>query len=223
MSLDGYIDDASGRRLRLSDEADLDQVDDIRSGCDAILVGAGTIRADNPALQVRSPVLRDARKARGLGPDPTRVVLSRGGDLDPGARIFTVGIDRLVYVSTAASASARERLGGAAEVVDAGDPVQLEAVLADLAVRGIARLLVEGGRSLHTELLTSGLADELRLAVAPFFIGDSAAPRFVGNGDFPWNAAHRARLAEVTRTGDMAVLRYALSGRYDTAEVERHG
>ncbi len=223
ISLDGYIDDASGPRLQLSDEADLEQVDDIRSDSDAILVGAGTIRADNPALLLRSQVRRDARTARGLSPDPARVVLSRSGDLDPAARIFMVGTDRILYVSSAAAESARSRLGAAADVVDAGDPVRLEAVLADLAARGVARLLVEGGRSLHTQFLASGLADELRLAVAPFFIGDSAAPRFVGNGDFPWNPGHRARLAEVTRAGDMAVLRYALSGRYDAAGTERYG
>ena len=223
ISLDGYIDDASGQPLGLSDEADLDQVDDVRSGCDAILVGAGTIRADNPALLLRSPVRREARMARGLGPDPARVVLSRSGDLDPAARIFTIGTDRIVYVASPAMTRARARLGAAADVADAGDPVRLEAVLADLALRGVARLLVEGGRSLHTQLLASGLADELRLAVAPFFIGDSAAPRFVGDGDFPWNPAHRARLAEMTRVGDMAVLRYALSGRYDASEAHRYG
>lgn len=223
MSLDGYIDDTSGRRLQLSDEADLDQVDDIRSGCDAILVGAGTIRADDPALLLRSPLRRDARMAIGLAPDPARVVLSRSGDLDPAARIFTVGTDRIVYVSSAAASTARARLGAAAAVVDAGDPVRLETVLADLAGRGVGRLLVEGGRSLHTQFLASGLADELRLAVAPLFIGDSAASRFVGNGDFPWNAARRARLAEVTRAGDMAVLRYALSGRYEASGPERCG
>ena len=67
---------------------------------------------------------------------------------------------------------------------------------------------------MHTQFLAAGLADELRLSVAPFFIGDSAAPRFVGDGQFPWNPGHRARLVGVTQAGDMAVLRYALSGRY---------
>lgn len=222
MSLDGYIDDCSGQRLRLSGPADLDQVDEIRSGCDAILVGAGTIRSDNPALLIRSQARRDARMARGLGPDPARVVISRSGDLDPAARLFTTGTDRIVYVCAAAAASARARLGDTADVVDAGDPVRLEVVLADLAVRGVARLLVEGGGSVHTQFLASGLADELRLAIAPLFIGDSAAARFVGNGNFPWNAAHRARLAEVTRAGDMAVLRYALSARY-RPEADHYG
>ncbi len=213
MSLDGYIDDESGTPLRLSSDADLDQVDEIRSTCDAILVGAGTVRADNPALRLRSQARRDARVARGLGPDPARVVVSRSGDLDPAARIFATGADRIVYVAAPGVLKTRERLGSAADVVDAGDPVGLDRVLADLAVRGIARLLVEGGGSLHTQVLAAGLADELRIAVAPFFVGDSAAARFVGDGRFPWHSGHRARLVEVTRAGDMAVLRYALSSR----------
>jgi 5-amino-6-(5-phosphoribosylamino)uracil reductase len=215
MSLDGYTDDTSARPLRLSGDADMDRVDDIRAGCDAILVGAGTIRSDNPVLLLRSQARRDLRITRGRRPDPVRVVISHSGDVDPAARLFTTGADRIVYVSSAGAADTRDRLGGAADVIDAGDPVRLDGILADLAARGIARLLVEGGGSVHTQFLAAGLADELQLAVAPFFVGESAAPRFVGDGRFPWNAGHRARLAAVTQAGDMAVLRYALSERYD--------
>jgi 5-amino-6-(5-phosphoribosylamino)uracil reductase len=77
--------------------------------------------------------------------------------------------------------------------------------------------MVEGGASVLTNFLQAGLADELVLAVAPFFIGDSAAPRFVNAGHFPWTPGHRARLASVTSAGDMAVLRYVLSSRNDAA------
>jgi 5-amino-6-(5-phosphoribosylamino)uracil reductase len=213
MSLDGYIDDRSGEPLRLSGDEDLDRVDELRAGCDAILVGAGTIRADNPVLMLRSPALRDMRLARGAGADPVRVVLSASGNLDPAARIFTTGADRIVYVPSAAATAVSGRLGGAADVVAAGDSPALGSVLTDLAARGVARLLVEGGTSLLTQFLTAGLADELVLAIAPFFIGDAAAPRFVRPGWYPWNPAHRAKLTDVTRAGDMAVLRYALSSR----------
>jgi 5-amino-6-(5-phosphoribosylamino)uracil reductase len=223
MSLDGYIDDRSGEPLRLSGDEDLDRVDELRAGCDAILVGAGTIRADNPVLLLRSRARRDARLARGATADPVRVVISASGNLDPAARFFTTGADRIIYVASAAATAVRGRLASAADVVAAdvvaadvvaaGDPPVLGTVLADLAARGVARLLVEGGTSLHTQFLAAGLADELVLAIAPFFIGDAAAPRFVQPGRFPWDAGHRARLTEVTRAGDMAVLRYALSGR----------
>ncbi len=137
--------------------------------------------------------------------------------LDPAARIFTTGTNPIVYVSSQAAVATAGRLGEAAEVVDAGDPPALGVILADLAARGVARLLVEGGTSVHTQFLAAGLADELIVAVAPFFVADATAPRFVAPGRFPWNPGHRARLAGVARAGDMAVLRYALSGRFGAA------
>src|SRR5271170_3456490 len=91
MSVDGYIDDATDTRLILSNEADLDRVDEVRAGCDAILVGAGTIRRDNPALLVRSPARRSGRVARGLPASPARVTVTGRGDLDPAGRFFTAG------------------------------------------------------------------------------------------------------------------------------------
>ena len=72
---------------------------------------------------------------------------------------------------------------------------------------------------MHTQFLTAGLADELHLVVAPFFVGDSRAPRFVGDGDFPWGPDHRAALAEVRQIGDVVLLRYALSDRFRAAEA----
>jgi 5-amino-6-(5-phosphoribosylamino)uracil reductase len=213
MSLDGYIDDRTDQPLRLSGEADIDRVDELRASCDAILIGAATVRSDDPLLMLRSQRRRDARTAAGLSPDPLRVVVSGSGDLDPHARLLTVGGDTVVYVASSSLVAATEHLANVAEVADAGDPLELDRVLADLTARGVRRLLVEGGGSLHTQFLTAGLADELQLSVAPFFVGDSAAPRFVGDGRFPWNSAHRARLTEVASAGDMAVLRYALSSQ----------
>jgi 5-amino-6-(5-phosphoribosylamino)uracil reductase len=84
----------------------------------------------------------------------------------------------------------------------------------DLAARGVRRLMVEGGGSVHTQFLTAGLADELQLVVAPLFVGDSRANRFVGDGRFPWNPLQRAKLAEVRQIDDVALLRYALSPRF---------
>ncbi len=215
MSIDGYLDDATSRRLRLSGDDDIDRIDAVRAGCDAILVGAGTIRADDPRLVLRSPARREARIARAAPADPVKVALSGRGDLDPAARFFTEGRSaRLVYVATGNLAAATERLGGAASIVDGGEPVGLTAVLADLAARGIGKLMVEGGGSVLTQFLVEGLADELQLVVAPFFVGDSRAPRFAGDGSFPWTKQHPARLAEMRRVGRDALLRFALSDRF---------
>ena len=109
-SADGYLDDASPRRLILSGPADLDRVDEVRAGCDAILVGAGTVRADDPRLLVRDPRRRARRAARGHGEHPARVTLTATGDLDPRARFFAPGAPRLVYCATPAVPRARARL-----------------------------------------------------------------------------------------------------------------
>jgi len=215
MSLDGYLDDAGPERLLLSNDADFDRVDDVRAGCDAILVGATTIRQDDPRLLVRSAERRAARVARGELPDPVKVTVTGSCDIEPTARFFTLGAaDKLVYCASATVADARKRLGEVATVIDGGDPVDLNLVAQDLAARGVRRLMVEGGGTMHTQFLTAGLVDELQLVVAPFFVGDSRAPRFVGDGDFPWGPGHRARLAGVRQIGDVVLLRYALSDRF---------
>jgi 5-amino-6-(5-phosphoribosylamino)uracil reductase len=74
--------------------------------------------------------------------------------------------------------------------------------------------MVEGGGTVHTQFLTADLVDELQLVVAPFFVGDSRATRFVSDGRFPWHPGRRAELAEVRQIGDVVLLRYALSPRF---------
>ncbi|MFL5862360.1 MAG: RibD family protein [Solirubrobacteraceae bacterium] len=215
MSIDGYLGSASPRRLELSNSADFDRVDAVRASCDAIMVGANTVRSDNPRLLVRSQDRRDARTARGLPPSPKKVTVTERVELDPRADFFTAGeAEKLVYCSSRAVVDACSRLGCVATVVDGGRRVQMRSLTEDLGARGVQRLMVEGGGKVHTQFLTDNLADELQLVVAPFFVGDSRATRFVGDGRFPWNPSRRATLAEVRQIGDVVLLRYALSPRF---------
>jgi riboflavin-specific deaminase-like protein len=217
ISLDGYLDGASGKRLVLSNEADLDRVDAVRAGCDAILVGAATVRNDNPRLLVRAPARQRARIARGQCPHPMKVTVTHRADLDACCNFFATGdSEKLVYCASPAVRDARSRLGRVATVVDGGEPVDVRHVSEDLRRRGVRRLMVEGGGTVHTQFLTEGLADELHLVVAPFFVGSSRANRFVGDGRFPWNPDRRATLAEVRPIGDVVLLRYALSPRCES-------
>ena len=205
-SADGYLDDATPRRLILSGPADLDRVDQVRAGCDAILVGAQTVRRDDPRLLIRDPRRSARRAARGLPAHPARVTLTATGDLDPRARFFAPGALRLVYCATSALATAA-KLRDSAVLIDAGDPLSAGFVLDDLAERGVARVLVEGGPQVLGEFLAAGLADELNLAVAPFFVADPAAPRL----DLPGPGADGPMtLAETCRVGEVALLRYLL-------------
>jgi 5-amino-6-(5-phosphoribosylamino)uracil reductase len=215
MSLDGYLDSATQERLVLSNEADLDRVDAVRAECDAILVGAATVRNDNPRLLVRKPELRHERVARGLTETPMKVTMTERAELDPCSNFFTTGdSEKIVYCPTAAVPLAQRRLGAVATVVDGGARVEPRCLVEDLHARGVRRLLVEGGGRTHTQFLTSDLADELHLVVAPFFVGTSRARRFVDDGAFPWNPGHRAHLAESRQIGDVVLLRYALSSRF---------
>jgi 5-amino-6-(5-phosphoribosylamino)uracil reductase len=214
VSLDGYLGDRTPR-LALSNAADFERVDEVRASSDAILIGAVTVRTDNPRLLVRSPERREARTARGLPPSPMKITVTERADLDAESNFFTAGqVEKLVYTSSGRVADARRRLGRAATVVDAGRRVRMRRLCDDLADRGVERLMVEGGGIVHTQFLSGDLVDELQLVVAPFFVGDSQAPRFVSDGRFPWHSGRRASLAEVKQIGDVVLLRYALSSRF---------
>lgn len=215
MSLDGYLDSSTVQRLALSNDADFDRVDEVRASCDAILVGANTIRNDDPRLLVKSAARREERLARGLTASPTKVTLTRSGQLDADAQFFVAGGgDKLVYCPTSTAPYTRQRLGLRATVVDAGPDVDVGRVGEDLSARGVNRLMIEGGSTINTQFLTAELVDELDLVVAPFFVGDPLARRFVNGGQFPWSAQRRATLAEVRQIGDVVLLRYALSARF---------
>jgi 5-amino-6-(5-phosphoribosylamino)uracil reductase len=211
MSVDGYIDDSTPARLLLSNEADFDRVDAIRAESDAILVGADTIRRDNPRLMVRADHRRRRRIKNGRSPTPIKVTLTRTGDLDPNAQFFTTGeIPKLVYTATPAVAKITHTLGDSATVIDAGDPTNLNQVLTDLAARGVRRLMVEGGSQINTQFLTADLTDEMHLVVAPFFVGDSTAARFIQDGSYPFTSNHRMTLVNVEPIGDLVLLHYRL-------------
>jgi 5-amino-6-(5-phosphoribosylamino)uracil reductase len=218
MSVDGYIDDSSSGRLLLSNDADFDRVDGQRALADGVLVGATTIRRDNPRLLVRSPARQAARQDRGLPVSPAKVTITGSGNLDPRASFFTAGnaaVSKLVYCSSGAVRAAQDRLGMASStlIIDGGSPLDLATVLTDLTGRGIGRLMVEGGQSIHTQFLAAGLADELQLVIAPFFVGNPDAPRFVGAAAFPWDSGHPMTLAEARPIGDVVLLRYLLTER----------
>jgi 5-amino-6-(5-phosphoribosylamino)uracil reductase len=215
VSIDGYIGNAASRLL-LSNDADFDRVDAVRASCDAILVGAETVRVDNPRLVVRSDARREDRAARGLPESPIKVTVTRRAELDARADFFNAGdAEKIVYCASPRADRARERLGPVATVVDVGDSIEMSALSTDLAARGVERLMVEGGGTVHTQFLTDDIVDELQLTVAPVFVGDSDATRFVRDGTFPWNPARRAELVDVQKLGDVVLLRYALSARFD--------
>ena len=219
MSIDGCLDAPGPQRLILSGDADLDRVDAERAEADAIMVGAATIRRDNPRLLIRSAARRAVRIARDLPEHPARVTVTASGDLDPGAQFFaTDGAGAVVYCAAPQAPQLQLRLNELAQVIAVPPPVELVAILADLSRRGVRRLLVEGGARLGREFLTAGLVDELALAIAPFFVGAAGAPRFAGPAVYPHGPGWPMHLAEVRRLDEVVLLRYLL-GRNRDAEA----
>jgi 5-amino-6-(5-phosphoribosylamino)uracil reductase len=205
VSLDGYLDDTGPDRLLLSSPADFDRVDEVRASVDAILIGAGTIRADNPRLLVNSEQRRAARTAAGRPEYPLKVTVSGSGDLDPDARFWHTGGEKVLYTTDRGAARARA-LGLATDVVPLGADLDWRRLLTHLHdVRGVRRLMVEGGGLIHTQLLTQGLADELQLVLAPLFVGDARAPRLFGPGGYQGG---RLRLLESRQIEDVVLMRY---------------
>ena len=136
------------------------------------------------------------------------------GDLDPATRFFAGPGTPLVYAPTVAAVTARKKLQGKALVIDAGAELSLAAVLQDLhSERRVLTVLVEGGARILRDLLAANLADELRLAIAPFFVGDPGAPRFASPAPYPQTAANPMTLVSVRRVGDVAVHHYRLTDR----------
>ena len=216
MSIDGYLDNASSKRLLLSNPADLERVDAVRASSDAILVGAQTVRQDNPRLLVRSAACRDERVARGLPPTPAKVTVTAGARLDPRARFFATGqTDKLVYCARPAVREARERLGEVATVVDGG-PAGADAA----AGRGPPRPRyppADGrGRRQHPHAVPHRRAGRRAPPRGgPLLRRRLAGPALRRGRPVPLEPGPRATLADVRRLGDVVLLRYALSDRYE--------
>lgn len=163
-SLDGRIATVNGSSQWVTGSADLVHTHRMRALSDAVLVGAGTVRQDDPALTVRHVP----------GPSPLRVVIDSDRRLEEDRKIFRDGTSpTLVICGQEALAWSGERLGQA-EVIGLprhGGALRPADVVAALAARGIRLLFVEGGGITVSRFLQAGCVDRLQLTVAPLLIG----------------------------------------------------
>jgi riboflavin-specific deaminase-like protein len=160
-SLDGRIATTTGASCWISGKEDIGHTHRLRALFDAVVVGAGTVRADNPRLTTRAVE----------GASPVRVVLDPRRRLDARFQIFQEGPQTLLLC--AEDAAGPDRLGQASVVRlrRAGDGFCIEAVLAALAARGLHRVFVEGGGVTVSRFLAAGALDRLHVTIAPLLLG----------------------------------------------------
>ncbi len=198
-SLDGRAA-VGGSTRPLGGDADLELLLELRACADAVLIGTSTVRAEGYDRLVRSSERRARRVAAGRNPDPLAVLVSRSGHVPWDAGLFAAP-EQPVLVYT--DAGPPRPVAAPLEVAPSRD---LPAVAADLAARGVRRLLCEGGPSLNRALLEAGLVDALCLTLAPVLTADDTEPTIVGGGAL--RAPESLRLAAVARAGDELFLRY---------------
>lgn len=199
-SLDGYMDDCSPVRLRLSSDEDWREVALLRAECDVILVGAGTVRCDNPSLVIRDQTLRAEREVRGMSPDIDKATICSKLDLDPSCDFFTAGGGRKIIFTS--DRSQNPELEAVADIVHM-EQITARAVVDRLEAMGYHNLMIEGGADVLRMFFAERVPDELRHAVAPVTIGDPAAPHF----DLPEGLLPTGRY----RAGDTEVYKYRVA------------
>jgi len=209
MSADGKIALPGRRPAEISSEEDLLRVHRLRATCDAILVGVGTVLADDPKLHVSPKRVSDP-------PTPLKVVLDASGCTPAGAAFLGSPGGSLVATVERSARALRDRLGARAEVVAFGDGdlVDLHRLLAHLAGAGVGTLLVEGGGTVIWSFFESGLVDEYSVYVGPLVIGGEGAPSPAdGEGSEDMGGVVRLEMVSFERVGEGVWIRYRVPHR----------
>lgn len=210
-TVDGKITSAAREYPRFASEHDRRNMDILRARADAILVGAGTIRADNPSLLVRDDGMREYRRSLGKPNGPMKVLVTAGAAIGTDYRFFTEedGGERLIATVEEVPGDQLAPFEGKAEVLRIGrGSVDLPALLAELKRRGVERLLAEGGGEMNWQLFDDDLVDELFITVAPSLLGGRDAPTAVEGEGFTMERQLRMRLLEMRREEDEIFCRY---------------
>jgi 2,5-diamino-6-(ribosylamino)-4(3H)-pyrimidinone 5'-phosphate reductase len=222
VSADGKISTVERKQTRISGRKDFDRVDSLRAGSDAIMVGIGTVLADNPSLTVKSEKRREDRKRRGDYENPLRIVVDSRARTPFDAEILNKGEGkRIIVISEQAILEDVKRLGEKAEVMVCGkEEVDLKRLLYLLWQRSVNRLMVEGGATLNWSLISQRLVDEIHMYVGNIILGGLNAPTLVdGKGLVEEAEMITLELLSAERMDEGILLRWRVCKHEDDEET----
>lgn len=211
MSADGKLSTREREQVVISGPEDFDRVDALRADSDAVMVGVGTVLADDPSLTVEDPDRRERRHREGRSPNPARVVADSQIRTPADARVLDDAATTYLLTTEEVPPENLSAVGGTGtEVIAAGDSrVDLVAALDELGDRGVDRLMVEGGGELIFSLFEAGLVDRLSTFVGPTVIGGRTAPTLADGDGFVGEFVDLA-LADVEHLDDGVVLTWTV-------------
>ncbi len=200
MSADGKIDTVERQGASISSAEDKRRVLELRAEVDAVMVGGHTLLKESPKLTVKLPELEKMRVATKGAPNPAKVGIVTVADLNPAGNFITAGPARRMIFTT--SQTSHEQVNVltdlGVEVFLCGEKrVDLVKALETLATLGITTVMLEGGGTLIAEFIRLGLADELRVYIAPKLFGGATAPTLVDGDGWPESAAKMLKLVDV--------------------------
>ncbi len=204
MTLDGKIATISGDS-KISSRSDLIRLHKLRAYVDAVMVGAGTILADDPSLTVRLV----------NGKNPMRVVVDGKARIPPEAKILDSSAETIVVVSSKLKKRKIDTLmkSGANVMKFRGVKVNLNLLLKKLYFQGVRKLLLEGGSTLNWGMLEHNLVDEVQVTVAPKLVGGEKTKTLIGGLGFSRiKESTKLKLLDMSKNGSELLLRYRVVG-----------
>ncbi|MCK4929281.1 MAG: 2,5-diamino-6-(ribosylamino)-4(3H)-pyrimidinone 5'-phosphate reductase [Methanosarcinales archaeon] len=214
MSADGKISTHRRIQVRISGDDDFNRVDNMRASADAVMVGIGTVLADDPSLTVKSGQLRSEHKKRCGSENPARIVVDSMARTPVDADIFKKGEgERIIAVCENAPQSRVEALQHmGARIITAGEQqVDLAGLMSELKALGIDTLMVEGGATLNWSLVSQGLVDEIYTYIGALVLGGDGAPTLVDGAGFADNTdAAGLELVSMERVDNGVLLHWHL-------------
>jgi 2,5-diamino-6-(ribosylamino)-4(3H)-pyrimidinone 5'-phosphate reductase len=211
MSADGKISSFERCQVSISGQMDRSRVDLLRAESDAVMVGVGTVLADDPSLRVKSLSSREARRKRGQPEDQLRIIADSRARTPSYAKVLGPGC--IVAVTGSAPQERLDRLSSNCEIIVCGkERVDLTELFSRLFDRGVKRLMVEGGATLNWSLLKLGLVDELYVYMGAMLIGGENAPTLVDGPGFKEHFP-RLTLRDVQRLDEGVLIKWSLPGK----------